>query len=75
MPLEPVTIVSVGLLVVIVAVERRMLADWLIVAVIVLVYFLVGAGKVVLLVGIKPAGCLVVAESVLPRETAEWGMF
>lgn len=39
MPLEPVTIVSVGLLVAIVAVERRMLADWPIVAVIVLVYF------------------------------------
>lgn len=52
-----------------------MLADWRTVAVIVPVFFLVGAGKAVLPVGIKPTGCcFVVTEVILFWETAEWVM-
>lgn len=72
MPLEPVTVISAGLLVVFVAVERGMLADWPTEAVVVLECFLGGAGKAVLLVGVKPTGCFVVTEVVLFWETAEW---
>jgi membrane protein required for beta-lactamase induction len=72
MPLEPVTIVFTGLLVVFAAVERGMLADWPTVAVIVLVCALVGAGKAVLPVEIKPTGCFVVTEVVLFWEPVEW---
>lgn len=74
MPLEPVTMVSIGLLVVFVTVGWGMLADWRTVAVIVPVFFLVGAGKAVLPVGIKPTGCFVVTEVILFWETAEWVM-